>query len=402
METPNFNLYRRAHESIAQGSLTNSKRVECMIKGVTPTHVIRGQGAFLFDAQGKKYIDYICALGTNLFGYANPHILKAMTEVMGDGWLYSMGSRAEIETAETLKNYLPFVGKVRFLKTGTEACMCSLRIARAHTGRTKVLSSGYHGHADPFLSLTKPALGVPEDENIENFTDMAQINESVAALILEPILTEDSPKRREWLNLVVTKCRKNGVLVIFDEIITGFRWPRLTFASDSGIHPDIILLGKAAASGMPLSIIGLGPGIGENAEWFISGTYYGECISLSILRKVLWLLDNRYKIGDLWRDGSYFLEEFNAIYPEKIQIEGYPTRGVFTGDAEVRALFWQESAKAGVLFGPSWFYGFQHMEHRVSVMSFCRDILSRIKAGQVKLEGEMPQTPFAQKVRSNG
>lgn len=394
-----FDLYRRAHASIAQGALTNSKRVECLVKGVTPTHLVRGNGAYTFDVNGKRYIDFICSLGTNLFGHANPYITQTIAEQLQNGWLFSMGSQVEVEAAEMVKNYFQFVDKVRFLKTGTEACMAAIRIARAHTRRSKVLSAGYHGHADPFLSLTPPHLGVPEDKNIESFTNLNQIREDIACVILEPIVTEDSPKRREWLNEVKTKCQKNGVLLIFDEIITGFRWPRLSFSLDSGIYPDIICLGKAMGGGLPLSCVGLRPGIGNSQDWFVSGTYYGETLSLKTMMKVFWLLENRFKINTLWDNGKFFLEAFNTIAPEKLKIEGYPTRGVFVGDPMTKALFWQEACRAGILFGPSWFYGFQNMEHRDVVLSFARDILPKIKAGQVELKGELPVTPFAQKLR---
>ncbi len=395
-----YEWYRRANESIAQGALTNSKRVETLIKGVSPTHVTHGEGAYLYTPDGRKYVDYICGLGTNLFGYANPHITKAISERLSKGWLYSLGSTLEVECAELLKSQMPFVQKVRFLKTGTEACAAAVRIARAHTGRDKVLSSGYHGWADEFVSLSPPGLGIPKRLSIESFTSLDQLRTDVAALIIEPIMTEHSPKRIEWLQLVVDKCRKNSIVVIFDEIITGFRWPRMSFSADSGIHPDIILLGKAISSGMPLAAVGLARGIGDDKEWFVSGTYAGELLSLSVMKKTIELLHNKYKIDELWRDGACFQRDFNEIHP-KLQIEGYPTRGVFVGDPEVKALFWQEAHRAGILFGPSFFYGFQHIGMREQVITSCKAILQRIKNNEVKLEGEPPTSPFAQRVRAS-
>jgi glutamate-1-semialdehyde 2,1-aminomutase len=395
-----FEWYRRANASIAQGSLTNSKRVETLIKGVTPTHVTHGEGPYLYGVDGKKYIDFCCANGTQIFGYGHPAIRGAIESQLKSGWLYSLGSTREIEAAEIVKNHTPFVKKVRFLKNGSDACEAAVRIACAHTEKSKVLSSGYHGFNSQFVSLTPPAVGIPKQAHIESFTTLDQIKTDVACVIIEPIETDHSAKRLEWLQSVITKCKENGVLVIFDEIITGFRWPKYSFSAWSGIHPDIICLGKAAGGGLPLSILGLAEHIGDKHDWFVSSTAAGELLSLAVLKKTYEMLHNKYKLDELWSDGQHFLDQFNSLWPEKLKIEGYPTRGVFKGDQLVKALFWQESHKAGILFGPSWFFGFQHRDLRDSVISTSRDIIQRIKTGHVVLEGEMPTSPFAEKQRS--
>jgi acetylornithine/succinyldiaminopimelate/putrescine aminotransferase len=262
-----------------------------------------------------------------------------------------------------------------------------------------VLSDGYHGWGDDFVGLTPPALGIPRSAHCERLTDLTQIDDTVAAVIVEPISTDHSSERLEYLQKLKAKCRASGALLIFDEIITGFRWPRLSFSAESGIHPDIICLGKACASGLPLAIVGLAEHIGDGKEWFVSGTYAGELLSLAVLKATFKLLDNKYSLPELWREGGYFLEDFNSLWPEKLKIEGYPTRGVFIGDQNVKALFFQEAHKSGLLFGPSWFIGFQHMGMREAVISSCRDIVNRVKTNSVRLEGEMPASPFAQKQR---
>jgi glutamate-1-semialdehyde 2,1-aminomutase len=315
-----FEWYRRANASIAQGSLTNSKRVETLIKGVTPTHVTHGEGPYLYGIDGKKYIDFCCANGTQIFGYGHPAIAQAISDQLSKGWLYSLGSTMEVECAELVKNYLPFAKKIRFLKNGSDACEAAVRIALSHTGRWKVLSSGYHGFGSQFVGLTPPALGVPKQTHIESFTSIEQINSDIGCLIIEPIVTDHSQKRLEWLQLVVEKCRKNGVIVIFDEIITGFRWPGYSFSAWSGIHPDIICLGKAMGGGLPLSVVGLAEHIGDNKDWFVSSTTAGELLSLSAMKKTFELLHGKYKLDDLWRDGQHFLDQFNSIWPEKLKI----------------------------------------------------------------------------------
>ena len=394
-----FEWYRRAHTAIAQGSLTNSKRVETFIKGVTPTHCVSAAGAKIKGVDGKVYIDFCCANGTSLFGYEHPELIRARNSApMGP---YSLGSTLEVECAELLKDRIPFVRKVRFLKSGSEACSAAIRISRAHTGRDKVLSSGYHGWHDDFVSLSAPAFGVPRRQTIEPLTSMDQIKTDIAAVIIEPVVTEHSPKRMQWIHDLIIKCKKNGVLVIFDEVITGFRWPGLTFSRDTGIHPDIICVGKAMAGGMALSAVGLAEHIGDDKEWFVSSTFAGEPAPLVVFKKVCEMLHNKYKLEELWREGKAFLEDFNNIAPDRLLIEGYPTRGVFKGDPLTKALFFQESHKAGILFGPSWFLGFQHMGMREGVVSTSKDILQRITNNQVKLEGDMPASPFAERVRAS-
>lgn len=395
-----FEYHRRALDSIAQGSLTNSKRPETLIKGISPTHAIKGNMARLLGCDGRWYIDYICALGTNLFGYANPHIINAVQKQLYDGTLFSLGSTLEVECAELIKNHVRFVSKVRFLKTGTEACNAAIKIARAHTGRDKVLSAGYHGWGDDFVSISPPGIGVPRRTFIEPLLSLDQIKTDIAAVIVEPVITDYSQKRVDWLTQLIDKCHKNDTLVIFDEIITGFRWPNYSFAVDVGLKPDIILFGKAAGGGFPLSIVGLGQNIGEDAEWFVSGTHAGDLIALRAMQKVFEILTSTYRIKDLWKDGQMFLDEFNSLWPDRIRIDGYPTRGVFVGDDMVKAMLWQEAARAGILLGPSFFYGFQHIEHRQVVLSTFRDIIQKIRNNQVTMLGQMPSSPFAQKVRS--
>jgi len=394
----NVDYYRRSNESIHHGALTNSKRPSCFIKEIYPSHVTKAEDCYLYDVDGKKYVDFICALGTSLLGYANIQLNDAIIRQIHKGTVYSLGSVLEVQAAEKMKELFPFTGKVRFLKTGTEAASASLRIAMAHTGRDKVLSHGYHGWSDSFVSLTEPGLGVPKQVHIEKFENLSQIDETVACVIIEPIITELSKERLLYLQDLKQKCKKTGTLLIFDEIITGFRFPKFSFSNYSGIHPDILLLGKAIGGGLPLSCVLTAKGIGEDKDWFVSSTFAGDTAALAGFMKLTELLTNEYKLDRLWDSGEYFQSRFNDL-SDIVKIEGYPTRGVFVGDDLNKALFFQESCKAGILLGPSFFYNFSHMRISDVVLNSFKDILTRIKNNQVKLEGTMPLTPFAQKVR---
>lgn len=388
--------HNRAEDAIHRGALTNSKRPECFVKGVYSSHVTRGEGCYLYDTDGKKLIDFICGLGTNLLGYANTQINDAVIKQLHKGSVYSLSSTLEVEAAERLKELFPFVGKLRFLKTGSEACSASLRIAMAHTGRTKILSHGYHGHHDHFVSLVPPAIGVPKMAHMEELWNMGQIDETVAAVIVEPIITSVSEDRFAYIKILQDKCRKAGALLIFDEIITGFRFPKYSFSNYSGIQPDILLLGKAIGGGLPLSAVLTRRGIGEKEDWFVSSTFAGDTLALAAMMKTIDLLNNSHRLEDLWDAGERFVASFNSIAPSIVKLNSYPTRGAFEGEDLNKALFFQESFKAGILFGPSFFFNFKHIDVTSIVINSCKDILYRIKNKEVKIEGEMPKKPFAQ------
>lgn len=402
----NYEWHRRALDSIHGGALTNSKRPESFVKGIFPSHVIRGEGCYLFDTENKKYIDYICGLGTNLLGYANTQVNDAVINQLHKGAVYSLSSTLEVEAAEKLKEIFPFVDKLRFLKTGSDASAAAIRIARAHHGveygsdsRSLILSDGYHGHDSSFVSITKPRVGVPYDANMLPLKDNFELIKDAAAVIIEPIITDMSPARIHELRHLQAECQRHGTLLIFDEIITGFRFPKFSFCNFVGIQPDILLLGKCIAGGLPLSVVATKKDIAVGREWFISSTFAGDTLALAGMIKTIDLLKNTYSLERLWEAGKYFQTEFNNIAPEIVKIEGYPSRGVFVAEPLNKALFFQESCKAGILFGPSFFYNFHHMQLNHIVLSSCKDILLRIKHNQVELEGEMPKVPFAQAMR---
>ena len=392
--------HRRAQDSIAQSYLTNSKRPSCHVEGVYPSHVVKGLGCKLWDHQGKEYIDFICALGTNLLGYANDRVNSAIIGQALKGASHSFATTLEVETAEKVKELFPFIQALRFLKTGTDACNAAVRIARAHTGRARVLSAGYHGWGDEFVSLTPPAHGCAGRAYTYGLGNGHEIDDETAAVIVEPIITDHSRERIEYLKALREECTRHGVMLIFDEVITGFRWPKFSVTAAYGIETDLICLGKAIANGMPLAVVGGKYAVMNSAEWFVSSTYAGETLSLAAAKETMSLLQTRYSVDDLWLHGKNFQDQFNAIWPEGVKLVGYPSRGTFQGDPKAKALFFQEACLAGVLFGPSWFFNFQHIEEYKGVLGLCRDILGRVRRNEVPLKGELPQSPFAEKVRS--
>jgi len=392
----NESYWHRAQRSIAQGALTNSKHPDSLINGLFPTHVKKGYGCYLTDEKGQKWLDFMGGLGTGLFGTGNPRITMEAIRAINDGSCHSLPTVYEVETAEKLKQMFHWVDRWKFLKTGSEACSASIRIARNATGRYKVLSEAYHGWHDEFCSLTPPAHGVPDHPFIGKLTDLSQIKNDVAAVIVEPVVTDISTNRREWLKELRQKCSDNGVMLIFDEVITGFRFPKFSVSAYWNIEPDLIILGKAIGGGFPLAAVGGRPWVMDDRKYFVSSTYAGETASLAACQAVINLLlkDPSYNIENLWDEGQKFMDEFNSLGP--IQLEGYPTRGIITGD---HGLFMQEAAKAKMLFCKSWFYNWDLAKEKYGFMPQIKEIQERIGEGLAKMEYPAPSSPFSMKVR---
>jgi glutamate-1-semialdehyde aminotransferase len=269
---------------------------------------------------------------------------------VSQGAMLSLSTPLEIDLANTLKVILPFVDSVKCLTIQFEARGGAVTIARAATARSLVLSEA-------------------------DYTAGVSDWHDVAAVLVEPVITDISDERRSWLEGLRDQCELHGALLIFDETATCFRFPRFCVANFWEIEPDLIILGSALASGLPLAVVA-----GKRAVMKSSSPYPGSTLSLAAAQKTLALLrGSHYRIDTLW------LDAFNALAPSIVRIEGYPTRGVFTGDALGRALFFQESADSGLLFGQTWFFNFPLSEKSDVTISACKDILCKISAGAVKL-----------------
>ena len=397
-----FDYLRRSHEVIGQNCLTNSKNPKMLIKGVYPTHATHAKGCHIFTKGNCKYTDFICVLGTNLLGYANRALIDVAHNEMLKGMCYSISSRTEVEVAEKFRDAF-FFEKWKFLKTGTEACMGAVKIARAYTNRDFVLTEGYHGWSNEFINekITPPGKGVPYQSYVDKLEHLDQINKEIACVIVEPVQLDNSPKRIKWLSDLRAKCNETGTVLIYDEVITGGRYKKMCVSRHLDIKPDLIILGKAISNGFPLSAIGGSKDL-LDGDYFISGTYYGENVSLAVAKKVLSLLleDSEYDMELLWGHGQSFIEDFNSLWPGQLYIAGYPTRGQFFAlDNNVKHVFWQECAKANILFGPSWFFNFPHLEVDKKVLENVKDIIRLMKIKLPKLQGEAPCPPFSSQSR---
>ena len=272
--------------------------------------------------------------------------------------------------------------------------------SRANAPRFLVLSDGYHGIHESFISLTPPCHGVPLDIGIlplEGNEDLIQI---AAAVIVEPVIVDYSEERRKYIQSLREKCNASGALLIFDEVITGLRFKGYSVANLWGITPDLICLGKSLANGLPLSLVGGTYEVMNAKPYFVSSTFAGETLSLIGAKAVVTALKKKkFDIDRLWAAGENWIRKFNELGEGLIQLKAYPTRGAFVGEPIVKALFFQECCRSGVLFGPSWFYNWPLIDHDDFVFGVVSDVIGRIRRGEVTLHGEMPESPFAMKVR---
>lgn len=395
----------RAELAIAQGALTNSKRPSCFPENYK-SHFKRGHSAYMYTADNTHFVDFICGLGSCLFGHANTVINDAICKQVNNGLLLSMGSELEVEAAERAKELWPYIDRLRFLKTGSDACNAAIRIARTYTGKPLVLSQGYHGNGDEFVSLTPPHFGVDVNyrmaklEEYEADGDFLFKTINLAAVIVEPIETDSSSKRIEWLHKLRDACTKAGAVLIFDEVITGMRYPKLSVANYYNIKPDITCFGKAIAGGLPLSIVGGKEEIMNAGEWFYSSTFAGEMTALAAFMAAANLVTSgKYEVEDLIKRSTWFCDAFNEIFDGKLKIEGYGTRGVLVGEDEIKHTFMQEAFKSNMLFGPSFFTNFGHIPIFDTCLHTIKQISLNMKLGKARLVGRKPTKPFAQIVR---
>lgn len=247
--------------------------------GGDPLFMKSADGSRLLDVDGNAYVDYCLAFGPLILGHRHGAVLEAVVDAANDGWSYGTADVRSLELAELITDRIDWVDQVRFVNSGTEAVMSALRLARAATGRDKILKFDgcYHGHADAMLigagsGLAGAALsdsaGIPVD--VARDTVVAPLDDiefidrifdshgaDLAAVIIEPLPANYGllPQKPAFLERIARQCELHGTLLIFDEVITGFRLSFGGFAEVSGIHPDIVTWGKVIGGGFPVGAV---------------------------------------------------------------------------------------------------------------------------------------------------
>jgi glutamate-1-semialdehyde 2,1-aminomutase len=271
-------LFSRAQESIPGG--VNSPVRAFKQVGGTPLFIKRAEGAYLFDADGNRYIDYIASWGPMILGHAFKPVVDAIREKALDSTSYGAPTELEIEMAELIRSMAPNIDLVRMVSSGTEACMSAIRLARGYTGRNKFIKfeGCYHGHADSFLVKagsgvatfniqTVPGVtaGVSNDTLTAPYNDLEAVEKlvtayqgEIAAIIIEPVAGNMGcivPKSG-FLEGLRTLCDQHGIVFIFDEVMTGFRLGAGGAQQRLGIDADLVTYGKVIGAGMPVGAFG--------------------------------------------------------------------------------------------------------------------------------------------------
>jgi glutamate-1-semialdehyde 2,1-aminomutase/spore coat polysaccharide biosynthesis protein SpsF len=348
-------MLARARAVIPFGAQTFSKSYLQFPAGHHPLYVTHGDGARVFDVDGNDYVDLVGAILPVVLGYRDPDVDEAIRRQLDRGISFSLATELEVELAEKLCQIIPCAEMVKFGKTGTDVTSAAIRLARAYTGRDKVAVGGYHGWADWSMATTNRNLGIPQDvaRNSVPLKDLSDLNIDYAAVIVEP---NDDP---EYLEKLQSLCSMLGIVLIFDEIITGFRYSMGGAQKLFGVTPDLATFGKAMANGMPLSAIVGRRDIMKLMEppdnIFYSGTFFGETLSLAASLATINKLERVNGIDTLWVNGIAMRAiAQNAISSWKlnkhIKLSGLAPRMTlsFSND-KIRTLFLMSMAEQGVL-----------------------------------------------------
>ncbi|QHE51147.1 glutamate-1-semialdehyde 2,1-aminomutase [Pontibacillus sp. HMF3514] len=406
-------LYKEAEEHIV-GGVNSPSRAYKGVGGGTPVFMEKGEGAYFWDVDGNSYIDYLAAYGPIITGHAHPHIAEAIAKSAYNGVLYGTPTVLENRFAKMLKDAIPSMEKVRFVNSGTEAVMTTIRVARAYTNRTKVIKFAgcYHGHSDLVLvaagsgpatlgtpdsagiptSMAKEVITVPFNE-IESFKEaLDKYGDDVAAVLVEPIvgnfgIVEPKPG---FLQQVNDLAHEAGALVIYDEVITAFRFTYGSAQDLVGVEPDMTALGKIIGGGLPIGAYGGRVDIMEQVAplgpAYQAGTMAGNPASISAGIACLEVLQQEGTYEKLDRLGEKLengilkhaetyklpvkvnrLKGALTVYFTEDEVENYDQADAT--DGEMFARFFHLMLKEGINLAPSkfeaWFLTIAHTDEDI-------------------------------------
>jgi glutamate-1-semialdehyde 2,1-aminomutase len=310
-------LWQRAVDLIP-GGVNSPVRAMRAVGLDEPVFVRRGTGAEIEDVDGRRYVDWVMSWGPLVFGHADPETLAAVAEAAADGTTFGASTEREVELAEEIVDAVPSVGKVRLVSSGTEAAMSAIRLARGATRRDRILKFAgcYHGHSDALLASAGSGLatlGIPSSPGVPTgaaadtivcpYNDVdaaaaavARWGEGLACVIVEPVAGNMGvvPPEPGYLQTLRSLCDASGALLVFDEVITGFRVARGGAQQRYGVMPDLTVLGKIVGGGLPLAAFGgradvmehLAPAGAVYQAGTLSGNPLATAAGLSVLRRL--------------------------------------------------------------------------------------------------------------------
>lgn len=372
--------WENAIRLMPRGTQTMSKCPDQFVDGVYPKFALKASGAYITCEDGDDYLDFMCGLGPVILGYNHEATNQAIRDQLNKGIIFSLPTYLEQELAQLIVDTIPCAEQVRFAKNGTDADLAAVRIARSHTGREHIAKCGYHGWGD-WHAVSLRDYGVPsalkelvhdfEYNNLDSLNEVLK-NYDCAAVIMEAqALTSPAPG---FLEGVKRLCRTYGALLIFDEVVTGFRWDLGGAQKYYDVTPDLACFGKAMANGMPISAIaGKSEYMKELDHAFFSMTFGGECLSLAASIATIKELQGK-NYDHIWRLGRLFengMDTLSKKHDLNINFAGSGPRHNLTfsesyEDASgMRDLFYQEMVKQKILFSNVLYINFAHTEYDI-------------------------------------
>ena len=369
-------------------SQTYSKSYRYFSRGMAPSYMDHGEGCYVYDVDGNKFIDFMCALGPITVGYNEPSINEAVIRQVNKFASGSLQSELEVLLAEKICKIIPCAEMVRFVKNGSDATTAAVRLARAYTGREVVLMSGYHGMHDWSIGASENHMGVPESvrnltvsfkyNDLDDLENKLQTN-NTAAVILEPI--QSNGPIEGYLDNVKKLTHKYGAILIFDEVVSGFHYALGGAQEMFGVIPDLVAFGKGMANGYPISAVAGRRDLMEQIEQgvFVSTTFGGDSISMAASLATIELLErpNVYEriteLGTTLKEG---IQERIDKYDlgDILAVSGLPAHcGVaFEGHGsldyiDIQSIYSQTLLQYGILQFAIYFLNLHHTDNEVEV-----------------------------------
>jgi len=373
-----WEMYDQVCDVIPMGTQTHSKAPREVLRGIEPCFLAKGKGCRVWDVDGNEYIDFRNGLGPVSLGYGYDAVDEAVKAQIDNGYVFSYAHPLEGQVAQRLVDILPCAEKVRFLKTGGEAMAATHRLARGFTGRDVIVTCGYHGWINTVTGKGTPkAIGSVYRQlpwgDATPFEEMfGELGDEIAAVSVACDY-RDIEKGHEFLKALRALTEKHGALLIFDEIVTGFRLARAGAQEYFGVTPDLAVFAKGMSNGVPLSCYcGRADVMDSVKDVVISSTFGGDTLGLAACNAVLDVYENEPVIETIWARGHQLHTGFNAACAElniPAWFWGVPPHGMLAfkhSDASKNAdLFVQfngEVLKRGVIIYSVCYPNYSHSE----------------------------------------